>query len=239
MNNSEAFHQLPIAEVPKHVRAELADFLKEREPQIAQIGRPVTNAIEHLERFILGGGKRIRPLYAWAGFVAADGLLGDEDPQAVLRAASSLEFIQSCALIHDDIVDASDTRRGNPTVHRAVEAEHRKLGWTGDPEAFGRSAAILIGDMSLAWAEDMLLDSGLSQAALQRTREPWRTMRTEVIGGQLLDVSLEAAAIESVELSDSVNRFKTAAYTIERPLHLGSHCRCTAKAYRCLPWLRS
>src|SRR5699024_683266 len=50
MNNSEAFHQLPIAEVPKHVRAELADFLKEREPQIAQIGRPVTNAIEHLER---------------------------------------------------------------------------------------------------------------------------------------------------------------------------------------------
>ncbi|APT82290.1 polyprenyl synthetase family protein [Corynebacterium ammoniagenes] len=222
MNNSEAFHQLPIAEVPKHVRAELADFLKEREPQIAQIGRPVTNAIEHLERFILGGGKRIRPLYVWAGFVAADGLLGDEDPQAVLRAASSLEFIQSCALIHDDIVDASDTRRGNPTVHRAVEAEHRKLGWTGDPEAFGRSAAILIGDMSLVWAEDMLLDSGLSQAALQRTREPWRAMRTEVIGGQLLDVSLEAAAIESVELSDSVNRFKTAAYTIERPLHLGA-----------------
>lgn len=222
MTNSEDFHQLPLADVPKHVRAELADFLKDREPQIAKIGKPVTEAIEHLERFILDGGKRIRPLYAWAGFVAADGLLGDEDPQAVLRAASSLEFIQSCALIHDDIVDASDTRRGNPTVHRAVEAKHRELGWTGSSEDFGRAAAILIGDMSLVWAEDMFLDSGISQAAIQRAREPWREMRTEVIGGQLLDVSLEAAAIESVELSDSVNRFKTAAYTIERPLHLGA-----------------
>lgn len=222
MTNSEAFHQLPLADVPRHVRAELADFLKDREPQIAKIGKPVTEAIEHLERFILDGGKRIRPLYAWAGFVAADGLLGDEDPKAVLRAASSLEFIQSCALIHDDIVDASDTRRGNPTVHRAVEAKHRELGWTGSSEDFGRAAAILIGDMSLVWAEDMFLDSGISQAAIQRAREPWREMRTEVIGGQLLDVSLEAAAIESVELSDSVNRFKTAAYTIERPLHLGA-----------------
>lgn len=222
MNNSEDFSQLPIAEIPKHVRAELSSFLKAREPQLAQIGKPVTEAIEHLERFVLDGGKRIRPLYAWAGFVAADGLLGSEDPQAVLRAASSLEFIQSCALIHDDIVDASDTRRGNPTVHRAVEAQHRALGWTGDSADFGRAAAILIGDMSLVWAEDMFLDSGISQAAIQRAREPWRAMRTEVIGGQLLDVSLEAAAIESVELSDSVNRFKTAAYTIERPLHLGA-----------------
>src|SRR5699024_7986527 len=128
MSNSEAFHQLPIAEVPKHVRAELADFLKEREPQIAQIGRPVTTAIEHLERFILVRVLRMRPLFVWAGSVAADGLLGYEDPQAVLRAASSLEFTQSAALIHDDIVDATDTRRGNPTVHRALEAEHRKLG---------------------------------------------------------------------------------------------------------------
>lgn len=222
MTNSEAFHRLPLADVPKHVRTELADFLKDREPQITKIGNPVTEAIEHLERFVLDGGKRIRPLYAWAGFVAADGLLGNEDPKAVLRAASSLEFIQSCALIHDDIVDASDTRRGNPTVHRAVEAKHRELGWTGSSEDFGRAAAILIGDMSLVWAEDMFLDSGISQAAIQRAREPWREMRTEVIGGQLLDVSLEAAAIESVELSDSVNRFKTAAYTIERPLHLGA-----------------
>src|SRR5699024_6282926 len=100
------------------------------------------------------------------GFVAADGLLGPEDPQAVLRAASSLEFIQSCALIHDDIVDASDTRRGNPTVHRAVEAHHRAQGWTGDSADFGRSAAILIGDMSLGWASDIFLDSGISPAVL-------------------------------------------------------------------------
>ena len=74
MNNSEDFSQLPIAEIPKHVRAELSSFLKAREPQLAQIGKPVTEAIEHLERFVLDGGKRIRPLYAWAGFVAAEGV---------------------------------------------------------------------------------------------------------------------------------------------------------------------
>src|SRR5690625_7921095 len=78
MNNSEDFSQLPIAEIPKHVRAELSSFLKAREPQLAQIGKPVTEAIEHLERFVLDGGKRIRPLYAWAGFVAADGLRSEE-----------------------------------------------------------------------------------------------------------------------------------------------------------------
>src|SRR5699024_5590840 len=125
MNNSEDFSQLPRAEIPKRVRAELSTFLQSREPQLAQIGKPVTEAVSHLERFVLDGGKRIRPLYAWAGFVAADGLLGPEDAQSVLSAASSLEFIQYCALNRDHIVDDSDTRRGNPSVHRAVEAHHR------------------------------------------------------------------------------------------------------------------
>lgn len=172
---------------------------------------------------MLGGGKRIRPLYAWAGFIGAGGLQNStEEPEAVLEAVSSLEFIQACALIHDDIIDASDTRRGQPTVHRAVEKQHEERDWVGSAAHFGESVAILVGDLALIWAEDMLQDSGLSAAALARAREPWRAMRTEVIGGQLLDIRLEAAADERVELADSVNRYKTAAYTIERPLHLGA-----------------
>ncbi len=213
---------LTLDQVPAAARDELARFIDSRRAQVAAIGGPVTRAVSHLESFVLDGGKRIRPLYAWAGFVGGGGLETDEDPAAMLRAAASLEFIQGCALIHDDIIDASDTRRGNPTVHRAVEKVHGDNGWAGDPAHFGESVAILVGDLALVWAEDMLQDSGLSVAALQRAREPWRAMRTEVIGGQLLDISLEATGDENIELADSVNRFKTAAYTIERPLHLGA-----------------
>lgn len=212
--------------VPEHVHRVLSDFFHARNAEVAEIGAPVSEAIAHLEAFVLGGGKRIRPLYAWAGFVGAGGLDGTrgaaEDPAAMLRAAASLEFIQACALVHDDIIDASDTRRGNPTVHRAVEQHHRDQGLRGDASTFGESMAILIGDMALVWAEDLFQDSGLSPAALQRSRDAWRGMRTEVIGGQLLDISLEATGSESVELANAVNRYKTAAYTIERPLHLGA-----------------
>lgn len=221
--SNQAFRALTLDQIPDATREELSRFIAGRREQISAIGGPVTEAVAHLENFVLGGGKRIRPLYVWAGFAGGGGFDNtDEDPAAVLRAAASLEFIQACALIHDDIIDASDTRRGHPTVHRAVEADHRHHGWTGDPAHFGESVAILVGDLALVWAEDMLQDSGLSVEALQRAREPWREMRTEVIGGQLLDISLEATADEDIELADSVNRFKTAAYTIERPLHLGA-----------------
>ncbi len=213
---------LTLDAVPDAVHSVLQEFFAARRDSVAAIGEPVTEAVGHLESFVLGGGKRIRPVYAWAGFVGAGGLTGAEDPQAVLRAVSSLEFIQACALVHDDIIDSSDTRRGNPTVHRTVEARHRERGWLGDPFHFGESVATLVGDLALIWAEDTLQDAGLSAQALARTREPWRGMRTEVIGGQLLDIYLESSGNEDVAKANAVNRYKTAAYTIERPLHLGA-----------------
>lgn len=212
-----------LAEVPKAVTAQLAEYFSRRAPEVAALGAQFEQSVMHLEQFVLGGGKRIRPLYGWAGFVGGGGLeSGTEDAQAVLRAISSLEFIQACALIHDDIIDASDTRRGKPTVHRAAEARHRECGLRGDAASFGEHAAILIGDLALVWADDMWRSSGVSHAALDRAAEPWQGMRTEVIGGQLLDIMLEAEGSESVEAADTVNRYKTAAYTIERPLHLGA-----------------
>lgn len=214
---------LDLDQIPEVVHNRLTRFLDARAGEVAAIGGPVTEAVDYLRNFVLNGGKRIRPLNVWAGFVAAQGPeTSSENLEAVLDAAASLEFIQACALIHDDIIDASDTRRGFPTVHRAVEKLHRDSNLEGDSSHFGESVAILAGDLALVWAEDMLQDSGLSADALFRARDAWRGMRTEVIGGQLLDIYLEAQASESVELANSVNRFKTAAYTIERPLHLGA-----------------
>lgn len=212
-----------IESVPNAVHAQLSSYIAHRRPEIDAIGAPVSQALDLLADFVLGGGKRIRPLYGWAGFVGAGGLeRADENPESVLRAVSSLEFIQACALVHDDIIDSSDTRRGKPTVHRAVAAAHHHSNHLGDSGHFGRSAAILIGDLALAWADDMFADSGISADAFTRSREPWRGMRTEVIGGQLLDISLESRGSEDIALSRLVNRYKTAAYTIERPLHIGA-----------------
>lgn len=213
---------LAMDDVPDAAYAQLAEYIETRRPEIDAIGAPVSSALTHLTDFVLGGGKRIRPLFGWAGFVGSGGLDSEVDPAAVLRAVSALEFIQACALIHDDIIDSSDTRRGQPTVHRASAAQHRSSQNLGDPDHYGESVAILVGDLALTWAEDMLTDSGVSAEALRRAREPWRAMRTEVIGGQLLDIALEAAGNEDIALARSVNRYKTAAYTIERPLHLGA-----------------
>lgn len=214
---------ITLERFPELCRQQLTEFFASRRPGIAEIGAPVVRAASYLESFALGGGKRIRPLYAWAGFVGSGGPERvKEEEKAVLRAVSSLELIQACALIHDDIIDHSDQRRGEPTVHRRVARLHRDNGWRRCAEDFGEAVAILVGDLALVYAEDMLQDSGLSAEALARAREPWRAMRAEVIGGQLLDISLEATGEEDIDLAERVNRFKTAAYTIERPLHLGA-----------------
>ncbi|CAM2732356.1 polyprenyl synthetase family protein [Corynebacterium propinquum] len=219
---------LALEQLPDAAHGALEDFFASRRRELSHIGAPVTQAIDYLERFVLDGGKRIRPLYLWAGFCGAQatGLTASsgagEDHDAVIRAAASLELIQACALIHDDILDASETRRGKPAVHRQVADTHDAQGLLGDAGHFGTSVAILLGDMALAWADDMFRESGISPQALLRAQQPWHHMRQEVIGGQMLDISIEAHADESRTLAANVNRFKTAAYTIERPLHLGA-----------------
>lgn len=174
-----------------------------------------------LADFVLDGGKRMRPRFALAGWAAADAD-GDVTPAEVVTACAALELIQACALVHDDIVDASDTRRGRPTVHRTAETMHRDAGWEGDPERYGVSQAILIGDMALTWADEMFVTSGVSPDALSRALVPWYAMKTEVLSGQMLDVLAEASGATDEITPARVNRFKTAAYTVERPLHIGA-----------------
>lgn len=212
-----------LGEIPAKVEESLRKFFAARRPEIAAIGEPVTEAVGFLEDFTLNGGKRIRPLFAWCGFGAAGGFEnGEYNPERVLEAVSSLELIQACALIHDDYIDSSDTRRGAPTVHRRAERLHAERDFNGSSEHFGVSVCILAGDMAMVWADDMFHGCGLETDAISRAFEPWRAMRTEVIGGQLLDIHNEATGTDSLELAQNVNRFKTAAYTIERPLHIGA-----------------
>ena len=115
---------IALHDIPRRIDTIIEDYLASRSAEVCDIS-PATAAAFELLGESLRGGKRIRPTFAWAGFMSAP---SDEDPEAVLRAITALEFIQSCAIIHDDIIDSSDTRRGKPTVHRAVEAHHRSNG---------------------------------------------------------------------------------------------------------------
>ncbi|MBB5917987.1 geranylgeranyl diphosphate synthase type I [Nocardia transvalensis] len=200
----------------------LRDFFDSRRELVGEMGPTVVDAAAELEDFVLRGGKRTRPSFAWTGWLGAGGAADGPQAAAVLRACAALELVQACALIHDDIIDSSRTRRGFPTVHVDFEERHREREWSGDSGHFGISVGVLIGDLALAWADDMVAAAGLDAAAHRRFAPVWAAMRTEVMGGQLLDIHGEAGADDSVEAALRINRYKTAAYTVERPLHLGA-----------------
>nr|WP_234974474.1 polyprenyl synthetase family protein [Williamsia sterculiae] len=180
------------------------------------------DAVAEMRAFVLRGGKRVRPTFAWSGWRCAGGGVDVPEATATLQVCAALELIQACALIHDDIIDLSDTRRGFPTVHREFAARHRDHGWAGDSDHFGMSTAILLGDLALSWSDDMVADAGLAPEARDRMAPIWAAMRTEVLGGQYLDILSEATGDESPEAARRVMRFKTAAYTVTRPLQLGA-----------------
>jgi len=175
---------------------------------------PAAGAIEGL----LAGGKRLRPAFCYWGWRGA----GGPDGQEIINAAAALELLHAGALVHDDLMDASDTRRGMPSVHRQFEARHAGGGWLGSPAGFGMGAAILVGDLLLCWTDEMFHASGLPAAALGRGRPVLDRMRTEVFTGQYLDLLGSVAGDETVASALRVVELKTAKYTIERPLHLGA-----------------
>jgi geranylgeranyl diphosphate synthase type I len=209
-------------ELPKHVETALADYLADRRATAEHMEPAFAEAVDALSDFVLGGGKRIRPTFAWWGWRGAGGDPDSPLADAVITAVSSLELIQACALIHDDLMDASAVRRGKPTVHVAFGERHAAEGWLGPPERFGLAAAVLIGDVALAWADDMLFAAGLPTEALKRLSHPWRDMRTEMLAGQYLDVLTQARGDSSTDAALRIDRLKTAAYTVERPLHMGA-----------------
>lgn len=210
------------ADLPSEIDRVLRDFLRRASEPIRRTEPTFGPAVDTLSDFVLGGGKRLRPTFAWWGWRGAGGDPGSAEAEGVLRAVASLELIQACALIHDDVIDSSDSRRGSPTVHVAFATRHAREQWLGSAESFGRAAAVLIGDLALAWADDMFSECGLPASMLAPARPAWRAMRTEVLAGQYLDVHTQATGDSSAEAALRVDRLKTAAYTVQRPLHLGA-----------------
>ncbi|WP_064458535.1 polyprenyl synthetase family protein [Streptomyces hygroscopicus] len=194
----------------------LEDFLTAKTHTIPQHHLPYLSGL--LKDF-LSGGKRIRPLLCVTGWQAAG---GGEDTEAVFRVAACLEMFHAFALIHDDVMDDSDTRRGRPTIHRTLAALCADGRSPDQIERFGVSGAVLLGDLALAWSDELLHSAGLTPAQFGSVLPLLSQMRTEVMLGQYLDLAATGELTDDVEATLTVVRYKTAKYTIERPLHLGA-----------------
>ncbi len=217
---------LDVADLRERVHKALEGFLATQIPLLEAIAPELAPVGDELTGFLLDGGKRLRPAFCYWGWRGAGGADTDE----AVAAAACLELLHACALIHDDVMDGSDTRRGRPSVHRRFAGVHRGEVWLGDPEAFGRSAAILLGDLCLVWADQLLNRSGLPADAVARAMPAYDAMRVELMAGQYLDVveqvlgGADTSAEPSMGVARSMRiaRFKAAKYTIERPLHIGA-----------------
>lgn len=165
---------------------------------------------------LVGQGKRLRVAMAFWGYVAAGGVQGAGGYRHLVRAAAALETLHLFALIHDDVMDESDSRRGRPAAHIQASEWHRETRAVGDRDLFGRNVAILLGDLAHTIA-DRLVD-GLPRAM----REVWYSLSVELIAGQRADLTGSAAGRRDQAHAEHVARVKSGRYTIVRPLQLGA-----------------
>lgn len=217
-----------LADLRARVQQALDEERRTQAAILAPLGPDMADLLEAVFT-LLSGGKRLRAGFFYYGYRA----VGGRDSVALVRAAMSLEVFQAAALLHDDVMDDSDVRRGMPSAHRRLADAHRDRGLAGDPGRFGEAGAILAGDLCLNWTDEIYSTSGLPAEELARGRRTMDTMRTQLMGGQYLDV-IEAAQTwddvpteERISRARKVIRFKSAKYTIEHPVLIGATCAGT------------
>ncbi len=201
---------LPVA---TRVESRIADLLDAELARWRPVDEALSEPLEALRAFVVIGGKRLRPAFFHCAYVGAG---GDPDDSRAVDAAAALELVHTFALIHDDVMDGSETRRGNDAVHRAFMRTHQAERWRGDARRFGEGMAILIGDFAIVYA-DMLM-----RGAPPAAEAIYDELRIELCVGQSLDLVGTAAASTDAALAHRIATFKSGKYTVERPLHLGA-----------------
>jgi geranylgeranyl diphosphate synthase type I len=212
-----------IARVQRHIDAEIA----RQRALLVDLGPDVADLLDVCES-LLRGGKRFRASFLVWGYCSVAGVSADDAPDGVIDLAAAMEFFQAGALIHDDVMDGSDTRRGAPSAHVTIAARHLVRGWLGPADRTGLSGAVLAGNMCLGAAEDLVAGADLPAEAGAAARTMFATMRTQLMAGQYLDVVESARpwddlpGAERLERADRVIRFKSAKYSVEHPLLIGA-----------------
>ncbi|CAA9236751.1 MAG: Geranylgeranyl diphosphate synthase [uncultured Acidimicrobiales bacterium] len=202
-----------LSRIADRVETRVAGVLDGELQRWSAVDPDLAEPLAALRDLVLAGGKRLRPAFCHWAYVGAGG--GPEDA-AVIDAGAALELLHTFALVHDDIMDGSATRRGTDTIHVQFEAEHALDGWRGEARRFGEGVAILVGDLAFVYADHLL--AGAPPAAHQVFTE----LRLEVNVGQYLDLLGTARGRVTECTARRISRFKSGKYTVERPLHLGA-----------------
>lgn len=215
------------------IQERIDDIITEHRLELEPLGPDATPLLDEAKSF-LAGGKRLRAHFAMLGFRSVRPLDLFADPKhemaVVLDAACALELFHAAALIHDDVIDRSDTRRGRPSAHKHFETMHASQNWRGVGSHFGVASAILLGDLLQSWADELFqsaCDATLDHAASTSARTHFNRMRSEVAVGQYLDVVEEQQPFfteEHIQLERStrVLVYKSAKYSVEAPLLIGA-----------------
>ncbi len=232
-----------LAGVKKEVDQGLREFFFKKKQEAQRISPHCIALVDQVAAITLRAGKRTRAFLVWLGHhsviarspseargtrqsleIASPSKWTRNDME--LRAMLAIELFQSFALIHDDIIDEDTVRRGGPTVHEYFRVESLKFK-VKSARHFGESMAILAGDLALAWADELMGEVVIARNEVTKQSHTdigvWRLyqkMKEEVIFGQSLDV-LATAGLPSADQA-TINRYKTAWYTVIRPLQIGA-----------------
>ncbi|MCV6978155.1 polyprenyl synthetase family protein [Mycobacterium bourgelatii] len=203
------------ANLRQQVLAEVTDFVSARcADELGECGVDVAGEI--LREFVKGG-KCLRSTFMYLGW-----LCGAPASDAALAATASLELLHAFALLQDDVMDDSPSRRGRPAAHIQFTRWHRERGLSGSSRRFGESAAVLLGDLCLIWADQLLRSTGLDHHHLERAWPRYNAMRTELAIGQFADLAIDLRNLPSMESVLEVARKKSGNYTVRRPLEIGA-----------------
>ncbi len=200
------------------LEARLEDWLRRRRGELTAEAAESAELVGRLDPYILGGGKRLRPAllyYAYRG-------CGGEAQEWVMPASMAVELLHTYLLIHDDIMDRAETRRGQPAAHVAFGEDHRRRGWRGSADRHGESTAILLGDLAYSYAVELFHAAAAKGDAGADVRRSFATMCHEVIVGQYLELT---AGYRSGLTEDDllrVLRMKSGRYSVQRPIELGA-----------------
>jgi geranylgeranyl diphosphate synthase type I len=199
--------------VAERVEERLDTLLRGEAARWAELSPDLLPPLEWLRRLVMDGGKRLRPAFCFWAYLGAG---GDPHADEIIEAGAAFEMLQAFALVHDDVMDGSSTRRGARTAHLEFDDQHRDAHWRGEGRRFGEGVAILIGDLAHVYADQLLPRS------TPAVRRVWDELRIELNVGQYLDILGTARADTDHESARRIARYKSGKYTIERPLHLGA-----------------
>lgn len=208
----------PVHLVRAPVDALLQEFLRARERDLVALDARLAPVVRAISGLVLSGGKRMRPAFVYWGYRAS----GTPHSERLWHTAAAFEMLQTFALIHDDVMDHSDRRRGQPSAHKALQTHHRMAGLAGDAAWFGVGAAILAGDLAFVWADELFDAGPIASSDRERARVVFTDLRTELMAGQYLDLVLAATPEASTAQARSVALLKAGRYTVTRPLQLGA-----------------